>query len=325
MDPSQRFIRSDEYVVIRPSVLCYKGYDQQSGRQITWHEVFFASRLSAELLQAVSAHAKRIMGLKHDNLAALHDYWVNREAGCVYFISEEIASRSVVDSFMRDASLVRPRVVARWFSPVLEVLHYLHTQSPPVVHHKIQLSSIFVRSTSQSVKVALPLLVPFGLSMRFTISAGLPPECLFGEPTPESDIWCFGLAILEVITRQLPYAECRGPMALVQKLRAYERPASLALVTDPLAIDLISAGLQKPKLRPSARDLAAHPYFTKNLAADEDVPRPLTPPTHEMIVIFSGSSRASAPKLPLGAMSKSNPDLRQQAAGQRIPRTPSLK
>jgi serine/threonine protein kinase len=178
------------------------------------------------------------------------------------------------------------------------------------------------------VKVALPLLIPANCSLgdaRFTISATLPPESLFGEPTPASDIWSFGLALLEVITRQAPYAECRRPMELIQKLSAYKPPASLALVTDPLAVDLVMSCLQKPKLRPSARDLAAHPYFSKNLAADEDVRPPTASPTHGMIVIFSGNSQSSTPKLPLSAMSKSNPDMRQQAAAQLIPRTPLLK
>jgi serine/threonine protein kinase len=237
------------------------------------------------------------MHLRHDNLALLHQYWVRPDSTRLFFISEEIASRSIVDSFLRNGSFAF-RAIARWFVPVLEVLHYLHSQRPPIIHHKIQLSSIFVRSTSGAVKVGLPQLVPLDLSSGWShleISASMPPERLLGDVTPASDIWQFGLALLEAITKQTPYAECATPAELVNKLQHFRPPAALALIENEIAADLIGACLQRPKLRPSAKDLASHPFFKKSLA-EQEVPK--TAASHGMVVIFPANSKGLSSTLP---------------------------
>jgi WNK lysine deficient protein kinase len=297
-DPSGRFIRSDEYVAIRQSLLYYRGYDQHTGCQVTWNEVLFAHCLTHDEQSVVSSHAQRILHLRHDSLALLHQYWLSADASRIFFISEEIASRSIVDGFLRGGSFA-PRAIARWFVTVLDVLHYLHSQTPPVIHHKIHLSSIFVRSTSRAVKVGLPQLVPPDMSpgrSHIVVSASTPPERLSGDVTPAADIWQFGLALLEAITKQTPYAECATPAELVDKFRRFQPPAALGLIENEMAADLIGACLRHPKLRPSARDLARHPFFKNNLAENE---APKRASSHGMVVIFPRTSTGLSATLPV--------------------------
>jgi WNK lysine deficient protein kinase len=236
-DPHRRFIRGDEYVAIGPSLVLYKGYDSQTGLLVTWHEILFPSLADPARGASVCAHANRVKELKHENLAALFDFWISPDSTRAFFITEAVESRSVVDTFVRDATVVPSRVIARWFTVILRLLHFLHSQSPPLIHHKIQLSSIFVRSSSACIKVGLPLLVPRKVFMGHSIikiSAMTPPEYLYGEATPASDIWCFGLTLLEVITKTLPYAECKTPRELIDKLLRYQPPDCIEGVTDPV-------------------------------------------------------------------------------------------
>jgi WNK lysine deficient protein kinase len=241
----------------------------------------------------VAAHAKRVRELKHENLATLFDFWISSDSTRAFFITEAVESRSVVDTFLRDSTVLRPRVIARWFTPILGLLHYLHSQSPPLVHHKIQLSSIFVRSSSGCIKVGLPLLVPWHIFLGHCViklSAMTPPEYLCGEATPASDIWCFGLALLEAITKQIPYSECETPAQLVERLLRYQPPDCIKDVNDPFAADLIRSCLQRPQLRPLARDLIEHAFFTRDYGGDER--QDAAPASTDMIIIYSGQKAA---------------------------------
>jgi WNK lysine deficient protein kinase len=196
---------------------------------------------------------------------------------------------------LRDDAAIRRKVVVKWFRPVLEVLRYLHSLSPPIVHHKIDLSSIFVRNASGAIKVGMPLLVPFEISMGrsiFKLTATTPPEHLFGMRCPASDIWSFGLAVLILLTKQAPYSECTTPFELIQRLSVYQKPNSFSLLTDPVAIDLIDACLQPPEKRWTADSLLNHPFFTRedNKWEEKAVAGP------NMVVLFtSGPSNPAKP------------------------------
>jgi hypothetical protein len=80
-----------------------------------------------------------------------------------------MCTKSVLDGFLRDVTAIHPKVVVKWFRPVLEVLRHLHSLSPPIIHHKIGFSSIVVRGASGAVKVAMLLLIPFDLSIGKSI------------------------------------------------------------------------------------------------------------------------------------------------------------
>jgi WNK lysine deficient protein kinase len=291
-DPDDRYKRSDEYIAIGPSLVRYKGYDKNTGLEVTWHEVLLPNRVSPEGLQSICAGADRFKALRHESLGVLHSYWVSPDQSRVTFITESICAKNVLDDFLRDDSAIRPKVVVKWFRPVLEVLRYLHSLSPPITHHKIDLSSIFVRSASGAVKVGMPLLVPFEFSMGrsiFKLTATTPPEHLLGMWSTASDIWSFGLAMLIVLTKQVPYDECTTPFQLVQKLSAYEKPNSFSLLTDRVAIDLIGACLQPPEKRWTADNLLNHPFFTR-AGGDGEEKKSAGP---GMVVLFTQSGKPS--------------------------------
>jgi WNK lysine deficient protein kinase len=292
-DPAGRFKRSDEYIAIGPSRVRYKGYDAETGLEVTWHEFLLPRRASSDELQSICTTADRFKSLHHEGLGHLHSYWISPDSMRVTFVTESVCTKSVMDNFLNDESVIRPKVVVKWFRPVLEVLRYLHSLSPPIVHQSIHLSSIFVRGATGAVKVAIPLPFPIDLCSGrspFKLTATTPPEYLSGEESPASDIWSFGLAVLTVLTKQLPYDECTTPLELAQKLWSCEKPASFSLLTDDLASDLIGACLRRAEDRWTAEQLLNHSYFTRGESKAE--PKAAGP---GMVVLFTAAGGDATP------------------------------
>jgi serine/threonine protein kinase len=284
-DPSGRFVRQDDFVTISEGLVRYFACDHETGLEVSWHELILERWPSPEEWPPLEAHFEHLKQSKHDSLFSLHHYWLNSDSQRIVFITDAIPAKSVVEDFLRENSLVRPKVVIRWFRPMLEVLRFLHHLSPPIIHGRIQPFSVFVRGPS--IKIDPPhFLRPW--PTVFSITPFTPPEVLIGDESPSSDIWRFGMALLCVVARQTPYAECKTPIDLIAKLQACEPPECLAAVEDPMAKDLISVCLTVPGKRLTADGLVAHPYFTQDFSAEAEK-------VHEkggLIVIFSSKNAA---------------------------------
>jgi WNK lysine deficient protein kinase len=291
-DPTLRFVRHDDYVQVLPGLVRYFACDHQTGLEVSWHELIFERWPSSEEWPALQAHFDRLKQLKHDYLFSVQHYWLNADAKRVIFITDAVPAKSIVEDFLRDNSTVRRKVIARWFGAILEVLRYLHSLSPPIVHGRIQPSSVFVRGPS--IKIDIPYFIP-PIDGGFTISPFTPPETISGEECPASDIWRFGMALLSVVTRETPYSECRSPIELITKLRNYVMPDCLTKVEDPLAVDLISACLTLPRIRESPGQLLVHPYFTPEHSQDSER-------QHDgdgLIILFKSKQGAGSQELPV--------------------------
>jgi WNK lysine deficient protein kinase len=284
-------------VLLDDGIVGFLGYDRHTGLEVTWYEVIFRPTTPKAEIDRIFSTASRFRDLKHPSLSALLHFWSVPNTPKLYFITESISTSSIFTNLNSDFSLTRPKAISRWFIPVLTVLDYLHSMRPPIVHRKVQLSSIFVKASNGSVKLDSPSIIPFPLSSgsSFTkIQSTMPPEFLWNECGTYSDIWSFGLAILYVFTRELPYSECKTPEMLVAKLRNYEPPDSLETVKETLAHDLIRSCLSRPLLRPTARELLSHPYFAQG--GDEKVEEQNRQDGY--VVLFSKKTSNSVQTLP---------------------------
>jgi hypothetical protein len=290
-DESGRFVRQDDFVTVTENGVRYLACDHETGLEVSWHELILDPWPSSDEWLPLEARLERLKSLKHDSLFSIHHYWINRELRRIVFITDAIPNKSVLEDFVRENAVVRPKVVIRWFRPMLEVLRFLHRASPPIVHGRIHPFSIFVRG--KAIKIDPPHFLK-AVSAGFAITPFTPPELLIGEETVASDIWRFGMALLCVVARQTPYAECKRPVDLITKLQSWEPPDCLAAVEDPIASDLIAACLTAPAARPTAEELAGHAYFTRDLRAENgEVPK-----GGGLVVLFTNRSTASMPHGP---------------------------
>jgi WNK lysine deficient protein kinase len=289
-DPGGRYVRQDDYVTVSDGIVRYLAFDHTEGLEVSWHELILPRWPSPEEWPGLQAECERLKQLRCDPLFAVHHYWVVPESLRLIFITDAIPAKSAVEDFLRETTEVRPKVVARWFRPILEVFRHLHSLSPPIVHGRIQPFSVFVRGPV--VKVDLPRF-PRLQSHCFSITPFTPPECLAGEDGPASDIWRFGIALLAVITRETPYAECKSPIELFTKLKAGELPASFRLVEDSVAAQLIGSCLQTVSARPDAGVLFGHEFFTRDYSLDLE-----KAPESGIVVIFKSQGAGAAPQAP---------------------------
>lgn len=75
------------------------------------------------------------------------------------------------------------------------------------------------------------------------------------------DIYAFGMCILEMVTGEYPYAECKNAAQIYKKVTQGIKPECLAKVQDKEVLALILNCLSPEAERWSARKLADHPFL----------------------------------------------------------------
>ena len=78
------------------------------------------------------------------------------------------------------------------------------------------------------------------------------------------DIWAFGMAMIEMLTRQCPYAECDNVGQIFRKVTTGIRPQQLDLIKDSHVREFVALCLADESERPSAEELLDHPFFNSD-------------------------------------------------------------
>ena len=300
-DPTGRFERHEDFTKVCDSVICYRAYDSQTGLEVSWHEAIFPETATKRDIEGTIELMERVKKMKHPNMNSLLHFWVLEESKRFFYITESISGRSVYEHVACDSQGIRPRLLSKWFVPVLQVLQFLHSQPSPIVHNRVRTSTIFVKPTSGAVKIASMLFTQkllFRDALAITIEPDTPPEFLYCDYGPYSDIWRFGIAVLSAATKSQPYSECKSPAELLHKLMNYQPPACLEQITDRLLLDMVTSCLTQPKLRPTAASLLSHPFFGKGCSEDDTTSRSEKASDDGIVVIFSGKPTRSDQQLP---------------------------
>ena len=134
------------------------------------------------------------------------------------------------------------------------------------------------------------------------------PELYDENYNEKVDIYAFGMLLLEIITRDVPYHECHNPAQIYKKVTQGIPPPSLNRVKsiDARNFILLCLGIgEDANARPSASDLLKHQFLAKN--SDDETTIELEPDVEDMIIeeaaqtsmTFSddSGSEASVPKV----------------------------
>lgn len=92
------------------------------------------------------------------------------------------------------------------------------------------------------------------------------PEFMAPELYEESynekvDIYAFGMCLLEMVSMEYPYTECKGPAQIMKKVFSGEKPDAYHKLIDSEIKDVIAKCLRRESERPSAAELLEHPLF----------------------------------------------------------------
>ena len=257
-DSNTRFLKVDGPLFIKDEIIYYKGYDKESGREITWCEILISNFNPTDFEKL----EKNIIYLQKNHIPTLLNvisFWKDKIKKIFYVIIESCSMKSLFDQMKISVHPPKIKVIGKWAYSILQVLDFLHNLPNPIIHYKIELSSIFVKSSNGMIKI----LPPFFLSINNNLNYFTPPEFLFNQITYLSDIWMFGILILYCYTQIEPYNECKNQFELFKKFEKFEPPLSLNLIEDNYLNDFLKHCLTKPFERSNANNLLSHPFFKR--------------------------------------------------------------
>jgi WD40 repeat protein len=166
-------------------------------------------------LRAFKREAKLLYDLRHPALTKVIDYFT--EGNGQYLVMEFIPGDDLATLMERSGGKFPPESVLdwvlRWGDRLLDALHYLHTQSPPIYHRDIKPQNLKLTKNGDIVLLDFGLAKGGGVSMRASLAddrsksiAGYTPnyapwEQIRGEdPDPRSDLYSLAATLYHLAT-----------------------------------------------------------------------------------------------------------------------------
>ena len=285
--PGGRYVRFMEKLGSGASKDVYRAYDTQEGIEVAWNVVNLSGVPKAERNRIVN-EVRLLERLHHQNIISFHGSWVNRERQEVNFVTE-ILSSGTLKSFINKVQVIRWKIAKRWAFQILKGLEYLHCQDPPVIHRDLKCENIFINGTSGDLRIG-----DLGLSTVHrngkVLSVLGTPEFMAPDMYEENsynekvDVYAFGMCLLEIFTKEIPYSECSNPAQIYRKVVAGDPPEVLSRLQSRHAREfvLLCLGYRDENgnfIRPTVSELLQHPFLEKRANDDDEVVVDL-PPRH---------------------------------------------
>ncbi len=152
--------------------------------------------------------ARVLAVLSHPGIPRIIDYFV--EHGRHYLVMEFVAGgdlQAMLDKLGQGGRLAEAQVL-RWSHQILDVLEFLHAQTPPIVYRDLKPGNIMIDKDGRA------MLIDFGIA-RFLPPAGgrgtqigsigyAPPEQYTGKVEPRSDLYALGATMHHLLTGRDP-------------------------------------------------------------------------------------------------------------------------
>ncbi|KAF0694362.1 Aste57867_14773 [Aphanomyces stellatus] len=311
----------------------YKAYDIDQGIDVAWNAIDIGALPHGEKARIIQ-EVELLKRLEHKNIINFYGSWFSKEKNQVVFITEIMTAGSL-KSYIKRVHFIKWKIIKRWCLQILEGLHYLHSQKPPVIHRDLKCDNIFINGNTGDLRIG-----DLGLSTQMAVEKpraqsvlGTPefmaPE-LYDENYDEKvDIYAFGMCVLEMVTKEVPYSECANPAQIYKKVMAGIRPQGLARIKSQAAREFIELCLSRGngQVDVTASYLMTHPFLQPSTDDDQMVecvdlhatPTPPLSPAHNSLKRFdmdestsrpmdrNDKRRVSCPPLPLRDFSLQGP------------------
>ncbi|KAK9668438.1 hypothetical protein RND81_13G060700 [Saponaria officinalis] len=272
-DPSGRYIRYNEILGKGAFKTVYKAFDEVDGIEVAWNQADIDQVLESpqQLERLYSEITLLTRKLKHVNIIRCYHSWVDDNNKTVNMITELFTSGNL-RQYRRKHKYVDLKAIKNWARQILKGLQYLHNQKPCIVHRDLKCDNIFVNGNTGEVKIgdlglATVMQQPTAQSVIGTPEF-MAPELYDEEYNELVDIYSFGMCMLEMVTCEYPYSECKNPAQIFKKVTSGIKPVGLSRVSDPQMKAFIEKCLVVASLRPSAGDLLQDPFLALNTSSD---------------------------------------------------------
>ena len=184
------------------------------GKKIAVKEMELKGFSREELAQAVQQFNKEasfLANLDHPNLVPVTDFFIEGEKH--YLVMAYVKGETLQQRLKRFGRPFGWEQVKVWAEPLVEVLHYLHTQNPPILFRDLKPSNIMIEESGRL------RLIDFGIArtaqagdrtstfLQGTGTSGFSPIEQYGggqSTDQRSDIYALGATLYYLLTGKIP-------------------------------------------------------------------------------------------------------------------------
>jgi len=292
-DPTGRFGRTTELLGRGTYKNVYKAFDEEEGMDVAWNQVKVHGLPSAEKARLLS-EVEILKRLDHKNVLKFYHSWntTSEKTGevSVNFITEACAG-TLNKYAARFKNNLDMRAVKSWSRQILRGLEYLHSHDPPIVHRDLKCDNIFVNGNAGEIKIGDLGLAAMLDHQRTHSVIGTPefmaPELYEEDYDERVDIYSFGMCLIELVTFECPYNECKNPAQIYKRVSSGIPPAALEKIKEKGddIYEFISLAIAPVEQRPNAKELLEHIWLKKKekktmvprpvVEEEPEVPRPI--------------------------------------------------
>ncbi|XP_078434413.1 putative serine/threonine-protein kinase WNK9 [Wolffia australiana] len=275
VDPTGRYIRYNEILGQGAFKTVYKAFDDVEGIEVAWNQIKIDDVLQSKGdVERVYSEVQLLKQLKHENIMKFCSSWIDQRGRIINIITELFSSGSLRQYRMKHKK-VDMKVIKRWARRILAGLDYLHSHQPPIIHRDLKCDNIFINGNRGEIKIGDLGFATIMQRSNCRSVIGTPefmaPELYDEEYNELVDIYSFGMCMLELVTFEYPYSECKNSAQIYKKVSSGIKPVALSKVTDPEVKAFIEKCIAPAKERFSAKALLMDPF----LLADS-LPQPVT-------------------------------------------------
>jgi serine/threonine protein kinase len=192
---------------------------QQTGNWVL-KLLYFGGDTHWQDLKLMEREAKTLQALQHSGIPRYGDaFWTERPEGNYFCLLQQYIPGINLAEQLQKGERYNPEKRERLTRAMLDILQYLHGQSPPVVHRDIKPSNILVGDDGKFY------LIDFGAVQAQVTGRGtmtvvgtfgyMPPEQFLGQSVPASDLYALGATLLNLATGTDPAEMPRKGMRIL--------------------------------------------------------------------------------------------------------------
>jgi ankyrin repeat protein len=197
----------------------YEAVDLKTNQRVALKALSLQKMNDWKVLELFEREANVLSKLNHPGIPRYLDYfYVDTPDNRCFYIVQELAQGQSLASLVENGWHASEPEIQRIATQILEILVYLHSQTPPVIHRDIKPENIVFKSPIDSHKEKdwAVCLVDFGAVqntyyntlMRGSTVVGtygyMAPEQFLGQAVPATDLYGLGATLLYLLTHRSP-------------------------------------------------------------------------------------------------------------------------
>jgi ankyrin repeat protein/serine/threonine protein kinase len=197
----------------------YEAIDLKTNQRVALKALSLQKMNDWKVLELFEREANVLSKLNHPGIPRYLDcFYVDTPDNRCFYIVQELAQGQSLASLVENGWHASESEIKRIATQILEILVYLHSQTPPVIHRDIKPENIVFKSPidSHKPKDLAVCLVDFGAVqntyyntlMRGSTVVGtygyMAPEQCLGQAVPATDLYGLGATLLYLLTHRSP-------------------------------------------------------------------------------------------------------------------------